>query len=61
MNLTKREREMVVATKQGYNDYPYGGMPVEYKEEGQKHMAEAWKGGWSKAKQENIDYSSDFY
>jgi len=53
IRLTVREQAMQIADKEGYDAYPYGPMPEIYKGEKAKHLAEAWKAGFNRHRDEN--------
>lgn len=46
MYMSKREQAMQIAQKQGYNAFPYGQLPEEYKEADKKYLKVAWEAGW---------------
>ena len=55
MYMSKREREMEIAQKQGYNAFPYGRLPVEYQADEKKHCKTAWEAGWKERTGELYD------
>jgi len=54
--MTEREKAMQFAQKQGYDSYPYGTVPVLYKDA--PHLKQAWEAGY---KERQAEYADGYY